>query len=172
VSPVDGPCGAPGHHQQQLPEDKQEAASSQTAAMTTPAPTCGAGGRAQMWTVSGYPVVDGKYLDLAGGGEVRNVAPGDYFRFGPPAVDIYWHNQRPPADDEARPFIAARYPYQGTATEYLVRAARFWAKGGCDVVSMSVSQYAVYVVVATEMTMDEVKDGMHVALYGPSGEGG
>jgi len=124
-----------------------------------------------MWTTSGYPVVDGKYLDLSDG-QLKAVTPGDFYQFGPPAVDVYWHNQRAPADDEPRPFIAVRYPYMGSVTEYLVKVARFFARGGCEVESMSVSRYAVQLVVRTEMTRDEVRDGVHKALYGPTGAEG
>ncbi|KAH6884399.1 hypothetical protein B0T10DRAFT_362705, partial [Thelonectria olida] len=107
----------------------------------------------QNWTLSGYPVVDGKYLDGASGA-IKTVGTDEEFISGPPGVDIYWHNRMLTGrDDQFFSFGASGHV---DVTEYVRRMGNFLAKGSCIIMALNATKFSVNVVVATELSRDEM----------------
>ncbi|KAH7142899.1 hypothetical protein B0J13DRAFT_51584 [Dactylonectria estremocensis] len=107
----------------------------------------------QYWTLSGYPVVDGRYLDGASGA-IKTVAMNEEFTSGPPCLDIYWHNRMMTGRDDQ--FLGLGVSGFVDVTEYVRRMGNFLAKGSCVIMALNVTKFSVNVVVATELSRDEM----------------
>ncbi|KAF7550127.1 hypothetical protein G7Z17_g5927 [Cylindrodendrum hubeiense] len=108
---------------------------------------------AQEWTLSGYPVVDGQYLDGASGA-IKTIAVNEEFISGPPSLDIYWHNRMLTGRDDQ--FFSIGMSGFVDVTEYVRRMGNFIAKGSCVIMVLNVTKFSVNVVVATELSRDEM----------------
>ena len=108
----------------------------------------------QKWTLEGYPIVDGKFHDLSTN-QIR-VHEGP-FRGGPPSLSIYWNNCGPTTPGSTDHFFALGCTSQHTVTEYLGRMGEMLKQGGCIVTSLNATQYAVNVIVTTELSSRDFK---------------
>lgn len=107
----------------------------------------------QDWTTSGYPIVDGKYLDLAKG-KIELAGPHERTKAGPPAVALYWHNRKQTGGDgQFCDFSASAFV---DVTEYLLRFGDFLKMGSCDISALNATKYAVSIIFATDLSEDEV----------------
>ncbi|RGP76973.1 hypothetical protein FLONG3_4911 [Fusarium longipes] len=70
----------------------------------------------QSWTIDGYPIVDGKYHDLATDQIKTHVGP---MSAGPPSLTIYWHNCASVTQPDQ--FFAMGLFSRLTVTEYISR---------------------------------------------------
>lgn len=125
----------------------------QTDSSSLPAPDTTPGH--QTWTISGRPIVDGKYQDASG--VIRHVGADEWTSAGHPALDVFWVNRQATPDQPA-PFRAlASHAFVGV-TEYIRRMGAFLeaADGVCQVLSLNATMYAVNVVVAMDLSRDEV----------------
>ncbi|KAF4472888.1 hypothetical protein FALBO_210 [Fusarium albosuccineum] len=104
----------------------------------------------QQWTVDGYPIVDGKFHDLAAD-EIKTHT--GVFRGGPPSLSVYWNN----CASVSRPnqFVAMGCISGHSVTEYLVRVGEMLRQGKCTVSSLNATQYAVNVIVLTYLSSEE-----------------
>ncbi|KAK7423683.1 hypothetical protein QQX98_000873 [Neonectria punicea] len=118
----------------------------------TPANTPFAGSQ-QTWTESGYPIVDGKYLDLSTG-TIKTVTADTMVSVGPPAVEIYWVNRTMTGrKDPFRSFLARAFV---DVTEYLKRIGELLERGSVEIFSLNATKYAVNVVVGTDLSHKEM----------------
>ncbi|KAK4235552.1 hypothetical protein C8A03DRAFT_46332 [Achaetomium macrosporum] len=85
--------------------------------------------RTQRWTTNGYPIIDGKYLDLDMG-EV--MAHTGLSTGGPPNITVYWQNR----------FCTGR-------------GNQFLGPSVCKVNSLNSTPYSVCVVVTSELSQAE-----------------
>lgn len=106
----------------------------------------------QPWTVDGYPIVDGKYLDLSTAELKTHAAGVDLFRGGPPSVAVYWQNQLATGRGDQFLVIAKAAADARDLTEYLARVGEFLRKGLCKVHALNATRYDVYVVVSSELS--------------------
>ena len=109
------------------------------------------------WTLSGYPVIDGEYLDLSTN-TVKKVDGTTGICAGPPAIEVYIHNRH--SSDHPELFRGVGLNAFVDITEYIQRVGRFFAMGSCELVSLNVTRYALNAVVITELTRTEVADRM------------
>ncbi|KAI9167836.1 hypothetical protein HJFPF1_03975 [Paramyrothecium foliicola] len=107
---------------------------------------------AQMWTVDGYPIVDGKFHDLANN-EIKTHT--GLLRGGPPSLTVYWNNCGPVRHPDH--FFAMGCFSQHTITEYLARVGEMLRAGKCTIASLNATPYAVYVIVETDLSSAEFK---------------
>lgn len=123
----------------------------------------------QHWTPDGYPIVDGKYHDLATG-EIKTHT-GLRRGGGPPSMYVYWHSRGSRVSQEDRFFAVGAYNAL-PVTEYLVRMGDMLREGTCTVSSLNVTDYAVNVIVVTELPRTEFTDMLrrHGLLSGPRPE--
>lgn len=100
----------------------------------------------QKWTPDGYPIVDGKSHDLATDEIKTYTGP---FHGGPPSTSVYWDNR-----SGSRPgqFYAMGSTSQYKVTEYRVRVGEMLKVGKCTVHLLNATEYAVNVIVATELS--------------------
>lgn len=119
----------------------------------------------QRWTISGYPIVDGKYLDLSTGELKMHVDGVDLVMAGPPSIAIWWQNRvatgRP---DQFSVISKGGVVGARDLTEYMTRVGDFLKRGLCQLNSLNATRYDVYIVVSSEMT--------HTAFRNALEEGG
>ncbi|KAH6679953.1 hypothetical protein F5X68DRAFT_212399 [Plectosphaerella plurivora] len=122
----------------------------------------------QHWTPDGYPIVDGKYHDLATG-EIKT--HNGLRRGGPPSLSVYWHS-RGTSTSQADSLFAVGAFNALPVTEYLVRMGEMLREGTCTVGSLNVTEYAVNVIVETELPRTEFMEKLrnYGLLSGPSTE--
>ncbi|SPJ79364.1 uncharacterized protein FTOL_07755 [Fusarium torulosum] len=106
----------------------------------------------QRWTVDGYPIVDGKYQDLA---TDETKAHTGVFGAGPPSLTIYWNNCASVIGPDH--FFALGCYSRHTVTEYLARVGEMLRNGKCTVSSLNATKYAVNVIVMTGLSSEEFK---------------
>ncbi|EAQ86758.1 predicted protein [Chaetomium globosum CBS 148.51] len=124
-------------------------------------PATSDGGRpTQRWTVDGYPIVDGKYLDHSTGELKTHVAGVDQFRGGPPSVSVYWQNQLATGRGGQFLVVAKVVTHVRDLTEYLTRVGTFLGKGLCKVHSLNATRYEVYVVVSSELSQGGFREAL------------
>ncbi|KAM3530756.1 hypothetical protein NHJ13051_001196 [Beauveria bassiana] len=107
----------------------------------------------QAWTQSGFPIVDGKYID---NGALKDADPDEAVVSGPPALDLYWHNRYlGPEPGLFRGIAAAGFV---NVTEYIVRLGSFLAetKGACKIRALNTTLYSVNVIVTTNLSQAEM----------------
>ena len=116
--------------------------------------------RHQPWTVDGYPIVDGKYLDLSTGELKTHTLGVDLLTAGPPTVCAYWQNRRCTGRHDQ--FLVMNGAAAGVrdVTEYLARVGGFLSKGLCKVSSLNATRYDVFVVVSSELSQEEFRDAL------------
>jgi hypothetical protein len=114
----------------------------------------------QPWTVDGYPIVDGKYLDLSTGEVKTYVAGVDLMTGGPPSVAVYWQNRMATGRADQFLVIAKSVTAAPDLTEYLARVGEFLRKGQCRVHSLNATRYDVYVVVSSELSQAEFREAL------------
>ena len=123
----------------------------------------------QSWTESGFPIVDGKYLDTSDGGKIKTVGPKDWVSAGPPDLGIYWDNRRrtPGLDDQFRGFVHNAFV---SVTEYLSRIGEFLraSDGACKIVGLNATLYSVNLIVDTDMSQKEMMALMKSARVFPA----
>lgn len=107
----------------------------------------------QKWTIDGYPIVDSKYHDLATD-EIKTHT--GVFGAGPPSLTIYWNNCASVTRSDQ--FIAMGSYSRHTVTEYIARVGEMLRQGKCTVSSMNATQYAVNVIVLTDLSSAEFTD--------------
>lgn len=112
---------------------------------TSPLPSSSA--RTQLWTLDGYPIVDGRYHDLVTG-EIRTHTGN--FRAGPPSLSIYWQNRG--GSDRRDLFYAVGATSKYNVTDYLFRVGEMLRREMCTVSSLNATEYAVNVIVITELS--------------------
>ncbi|KFX87862.1 hypothetical protein O988_09254 [Pseudogymnoascus sp. VKM F-3808] len=105
------------------------------------------GQRSQLWTLDGYPIVDGKYHDLATDTIKTHTGP---FRGGPPSVSVYWQNRG--GSNRHNLFHAVGAISSCKVTDYLVRVGEMLKARKCIVSSLNATEYAVNVIVETELS--------------------
>jgi hypothetical protein len=117
----------------------------------------------QEWTVSGYPIVDGQYLDMTKG----QVLPASARRTaGPPAITVLWiniwHEPKPkPTDPELDDFMAMSFTaYLPDVTEYIARIGEMCRATGCKIHTLNVTRFAVTAVVETTASLREFREGL------------
>jgi hypothetical protein len=120
----------------------------------------GGGRLTQPWTADGYPIVDGKYLDLSTGELKTHVAGVDLFRGGPPSVAVYWQNQLATGRSNQFLVLAKAVTDAGNLTEYLARVGEFLRKGLCKVYALNATRYDVYVVVSSELSQEGFREAL------------
>lgn len=109
----------------------------------------------QTWTQSGYPIVEGKYLD--GNGIIQRI--GDEWTVsGPPVIDIYWYNRRHAQHGTGAYFGAIAASAFVDLTEYLSRVGEFLRAQGhaCRIMAVNATLYSVNVIVDTRLSTDEM----------------
>ncbi|KAI0134351.1 hypothetical protein BJ170DRAFT_609494 [Xylariales sp. AK1849] len=111
----------------------------------------------QTWTIGGQPIVDRKYLDLTTG-EIKELAQGEQVTYGPPAVDIYVHNQLAYPDPTI--FRSTRYALMSGVTEYMSRLGDFMKKGLCEIHSVNVTKYSVTLVILIDKKYQDIRKAM------------
>jgi hypothetical protein len=109
--------------------------------------------RPMLWTASGFPIVDGKYLDLDTG-EVTS-HDGRHTTAGPPSVAIFWHNRY--AEGETGVFSLSN-TRSAPVTEILVGVGKVLEKGNVTVASMCATTYSVNVIVETSLSLPGFKE--------------
>lgn len=111
----------------------------------------------QTWTQSGYPIVDGKYLD--GNGVTQSIGD-EWTMSGPPVIDVYWHNRRRSRQGTRAYFGSIGANAFVDLTEYLSRVGEFLRAQGhvCQIMSLNATPYSINVIVATELSTDEMGD--------------
>ncbi|OBT82024.1 hypothetical protein VE02_09815 [Pseudogymnoascus sp. 03VT05] len=105
------------------------------------------GQRSQLWTIDGYPIVDGKYHDLVTD-EIKTHT--GLFRGGPPSVSVYWQNRG--GSNRHDLFYAVGAISSRKVTDYLVRVGEMLKAEKCIVSSLNATEYAVNVIVETELS--------------------
>ncbi|KFY44187.1 hypothetical protein V495_03588 [Pseudogymnoascus sp. VKM F-4514 (FW-929)] len=108
------------------------------------------GQRSQFWTLDGHPIVDGKYHDLTTDTIKTHTGP---FRGGPPSVSVYWQNRG--GSNRHELFHAVGAMSSCKVTDYLVRVGEMLKAGKCIVSSLNATEYAVNVIVETELSTGE-----------------
>jgi len=106
----------------------------------------------QAWTLDNYPIVDGKYYNLA---TDRIEVHTGILKGGPPSVSVYWHNRGGSSNSNGTrydQFYAVSSLSKCKVTEYLVRIGEILKKEKCTVSSLNATEYAVNVVVVTELS--------------------
>ncbi|KAF7550248.1 hypothetical protein G7Z17_g5864 [Cylindrodendrum hubeiense] len=117
----------------------------------------------QSWTESGYPIVDGKYLDLSTG-IINTIPDGTLVAAGPPALEVHWHNRMMTGRSNAFfSFVASAFV---NVTEYLKRVGEFIAMGSVEILSLNATKYAVNIVVATDLSKDEMMGRIKQCISG------
>ncbi|KAI9147127.1 hypothetical protein HJFPF1_13159 [Paramyrothecium foliicola] len=107
----------------------------------------------QRWTVDGYPIVDGKFLDLATD-EIKThtgLASG-----GPPSLSVYWHNCGSVRHTDH--FFALGCMSMFTVTEYLVRVGEMLSQEKCTISSLNATRFAINIIVKTDLSSIEFKE--------------
>lgn len=119
-------------------------------------------------TVGGSPIVDGKYLDLDTN-QVKEIQPRESVGFGPPTIDIYWHNISLSGGSTQFRGFRGVFVY-GNVGLYIARLGLFFGKtgGSCELYSLNATPYTVTVIVMTERTYHEIKEQYYdCGLGGP-----
>ncbi|KAH7120297.1 hypothetical protein B0J13DRAFT_532193 [Dactylonectria estremocensis] len=113
----------------------------------------------QPWTTTGYPIVDGKYIDLTTG-DTKTITDAEWRTAGPPALELYWYNRTSrtspeECDDLFTSFSASAFV---DVTEYLKRLGEFLAGEPVKIASLNATTYAVHVGIMTELSQEEMAD--------------
>ncbi len=104
-------------------------------------------------TVTGYPIVEGRYIDLAAG-EVKSVQRGEQTTNGPPTIGVYWHNI---SVGDCTLYRGMRGGFvDGGVGEFVTRLGKFLENGFCELASLNVSTYSVTVIIETQKSRDEI----------------
>ncbi|KAL7932892.1 hypothetical protein V8C35DRAFT_305750 [Trichoderma chlorosporum] len=114
----------------------------------------------QSWTLSGHPIVNGKYLDK--NGNIREIEPDEWTTNGPPVLDVYWTNRKvSPTDD----LVGSQFRVIASGafvdvTEYLSRVGEFLRAvgGACLIMSLNATLYSVNVIVSTDLSQREMQE--------------
>ncbi len=106
----------------------------------------------QAWTPSGYPIVDGKYLDLVDG-MVKTAGPGPVTT-GPPAIAVYIHNRFCSGQRGQFNTVVAT-SFVKDLSEYMIRVGELLKTGACKVDSVSATKYSVNLIVMTDLSSEE-----------------
>lgn len=110
----------------------------------------------QSWTTSGYPIVDGKYHDLATD-EIKTHT--GLSKGGPPSISVYWQNRL--CTGQRGQFLVITKTVGSTGlSEYIARIGDLLRKGACKVDSMNVTRFDVYMVVHSEQGQDEFREAL------------
>jgi len=109
----------------------------------------------QSWTLDGYPIVDGKYLDLATG-QIK-VHSGRMMG-GPPAIAVYWNNRL--CTGRTDQFRAISASSSCSLSEYLIRVGQLLTTGACTIDSLNATTYSVNVVVMSELSTSEFSEAL------------
>lgn len=104
----------------------------------------------QAWTLDGYPIVDGKYHDLATDEIKTHTGPS---RGGPPSTSVYWQNRASVSRSDQ--FFAMGAISRHSVTDYLARVGEMLKEGRCTVTSLNATEYAVNVIIVTQLTTGE-----------------
>jgi hypothetical protein len=123
-------------------------------------PATYSGPPSQKWTTDGYPIVDGKYLDLSTGELKMHVEGVDPFMGGPPSVSVYWQNRVSTGRGDQFLVISKQRTPVRDVTEYLARLGDFLRKGLCKVDSLNATRFDVYVVASSELSQLAFADAL------------
>ena len=81
----------------------------------------------QAWTPSGYPIVDGKYLDLSTGELKTHTSGVDLVMGGPPSLSVSWRNMHLTGRPGQFLGVNKVIGHAGDLSEYLIRLGGFCA---------------------------------------------
>ncbi|KAK4148667.1 hypothetical protein C8A00DRAFT_38753 [Chaetomidium leptoderma] len=113
----------------------------------------------QQWTTDGYPIVDGKYLNLDTGEVLTHTGPS---MGGPPNITVYWQNRF--STGRGNQFLVTTRTICSTRSlsEYLIRIGNLLQResGVCKVDSLNATPYSVYLVVTSEVSQGEFKQAL------------
>lgn len=102
--------------------------------------------------MTGYPIVDKKYLDLSTG-SLKEIQDDEQVTQGPPLVDAFWFNM---VSRDEKTFGAIRHKFSKPVSEYLSRIGDALKAGGWKVHSMTVTEYSVTVVIETKLLREDM----------------
>lgn len=119
------------------------------------------------WTESGYPVVDGKYINLETG-TLETTTPDMWFKAGPPDITLYMHNRMSKQSEDQ--FQGWSTSVSIPITEWLGHFGDFVKLCGDDfeVWSLNVTTFEVYVVYASKMSKTVFMERMSKAGIWPA----
>lgn len=109
------------------------------------------------WTLTGQPIVDGKYLDPSTGEIKPHTGPS---KAGPPSVSIYWQNRLDMGRVDQFHVISKAAARAGDLNEYIIRVGALLRTGACKLDSLNATRYNVYLVVASELSQDGFRDAL------------
>ncbi|KAK0749130.1 hypothetical protein B0T18DRAFT_405877 [Schizothecium vesticola] len=112
----------------------------------------------QSWTLSGYPIVDNKYHDLATDEIIPHSGPS---MGGPPSISVYWQNRLATGRRDQFLVISKTVASTTSLSEYIIRVGDLLRKGACKVDSMNVTRFNVYMVVQSELGQDEFRQALN-----------
>lgn len=117
--------------------------------------------RVQLWTETGYPIVDNRYINLET--ETIETLPENCHvsvRAGPPHLRIVWNNM--PGGNGTDPFRGLAATGFVTSTEWLRRLGNFLGltDGEMKIESLNVTEYGIYVVSVSELDGVAVTEAM------------
>ncbi|KAH6975068.1 hypothetical protein BKA56DRAFT_589982 [Ilyonectria sp. MPI-CAGE-AT-0026] len=114
----------------------------------------------QPWTTTGYPIVDGKYIDLSTG-VTTAIADAEMRAAGPPALELYWYNRTHASAEDIDLFSNFTASAFVDVTEYLKRLGEFLAVEPVKIASLNATTYAVHVGILTELSQEEMADRLN-----------
>ncbi|KAH6855045.1 hypothetical protein B0I37DRAFT_45933 [Chaetomium sp. MPI-CAGE-AT-0009] len=108
----------------------------------------------QGWTLDGYPIVDGKYLNLETGEVMTHTGPS---KGGPPNITVYWQNRFDTGRGDQFLVTTKTIYTTRSLSEYIIRIGNLLRRGPkvCKVDSLNATRYSVYVVVTSELSQGE-----------------
>lgn len=112
----------------------------------------------QSWTTDGYPIVDGKYLDLEDGELKTHSGP---LMGGPPSISVYWQNRLATGRSDQFTVISKTVASTRSLDEYIIRIGNLLRSGSCKVDSMNATPYSVYLVVMSKLPREEFRDALN-----------
>lgn len=111
----------------------------------------------QVWSTDGggrkYPIVGDKYFDGKTGQIVTTGPDNPWVTFGPPTLDVYWHNLGSIKTEDA--FCGAVKSSGLSMTEYVIRVGEFLKECKCDLRSLTATTYSVNVVTFSNMSSSD-----------------
>jgi hypothetical protein len=111
----------------------------------------------QSWTLTGQPIVDGKYLDPSTGEIETHTGPS---KGGPPSVSVYWQNRLDTGRGDQFHVISKTVARAGNINEYIIRVGGLLRTGACKLDSLNATRYNVYLVVTSELSQDGFRDAL------------
>lgn len=110
----------------------------------------------QLWTLGGYPIVDGKYRDLTTG-EIK--LHTGLITSGPPTLAIYWHNRFSTSRADLQSY-AVSTTTTISMSEYLIRIGDLLRTGVCTVDLLNATKYSLNLIIISNLSREEFHASM------------